>query len=471
MFKGPFNSASPLLIPESPLQFLPALGSLLGSDAALVLQQIQYWMNRSTNIIDGERWVYNSIDDWNMQFYWFDRRTLQRHLKELQDFHYEGKSYHIIKVRATSKTTSVKWYTINYAALNELYPFIVRKSIENRKKIANRSREKDKIYAQYPELAFPVDEAVAAVIGGRPDSLSASTDLRQVVATDSEMRQTDATAPDLRQDDVTSRQNDTIVATKSDHGENTSVDGTFLPKNPSDSPSLRQNDATLSMGLRQDDATSRQNDTIVATKSDYGENDSVDSTPESISEPVASAPWYQDVASLRQDVANLCQAVASLRQVVITSNIQQTTTQTTHQISPAPAHAKKATPPVAATENSGEREITVSEYVVKEFQKAVSRILGNAEKAKLQNLIETYGASEVIKNIPVVVQHEGRSVAYLETVLTNAIGQPSPSYVPSASTPDHIPERMTPYAGTDTQRRYPSEAAARQAAVFRELGF
>lgn len=57
--------ASALLLDEPCLVIQPALVRALGhlSDAA-ILQQTHYWLQRSTNEIAGERWVYKTYDEW-----------------------------------------------------------------------------------------------------------------------------------------------------------------------------------------------------------------------------------------------------------------------------------------------------------------------------------------------------------------------------------------------------------------------
>ena len=63
------TSSSRLLINENPLQVLPSLAvALKNVNEAIMLQQVQYWLSRSTKAFEGRKWVYNTIDDWKMQF-------------------------------------------------------------------------------------------------------------------------------------------------------------------------------------------------------------------------------------------------------------------------------------------------------------------------------------------------------------------------------------------------------------------
>lgn len=154
---APFQRNNPMLIPESPMQFLPSLGALVGEKEALFLQQLQYWLAHSKHIIKGEKWVYNTLDEWNLQFYWWSKMTLRRVISKLKDFPYEGETYHLIKVEKLQRCSPILWYTIDYDELERIYPLVHEASIQMKRKLLHGSsmllsREK-RILAQYPELA------------------------------------------------------------------------------------------------------------------------------------------------------------------------------------------------------------------------------------------------------------------------------------------------------------------------------
>lgn len=105
-----------LLINEPPLQVLPSLAvKLESSDKALMLQQIHYWLNRSNNIRDGFRWIYNSAAKWHEQFPWLSEKTIQRYLKDL-----EKRGLLITGNYNKAKFDRTKWYRIDYDALDNL---------------------------------------------------------------------------------------------------------------------------------------------------------------------------------------------------------------------------------------------------------------------------------------------------------------------------------------------------------------
>jgi hypothetical protein len=69
-----------LLIAEPPLQVIPTLAKEIGLNEAIVLQQLHYWTLRSK---DPERWIYNSIEEWQSQFPFWSADTIKRTWKSL----------------------------------------------------------------------------------------------------------------------------------------------------------------------------------------------------------------------------------------------------------------------------------------------------------------------------------------------------------------------------------------------------
>jgi hypothetical protein len=105
-----------LLINEPPLQVLPSLAIALNSvDKAIILQQIHYWIARSSNVKDNYKWVYNSVSEWHKQFPWLSEKTVQRYLKDL-----ENHGLLITGNYNKAKFDRTKWYRINYEALDSL---------------------------------------------------------------------------------------------------------------------------------------------------------------------------------------------------------------------------------------------------------------------------------------------------------------------------------------------------------------
>ncbi len=71
-----------LLISEPPLQVLPTLAKEIGLNEAIVLQQLHYW---TLHTKDPERWIYNTIEEWQKQFPFWSPDTIKRTWKSLAD--------------------------------------------------------------------------------------------------------------------------------------------------------------------------------------------------------------------------------------------------------------------------------------------------------------------------------------------------------------------------------------------------
>lgn len=108
---------SNLLLDEEPMIVIPKLAAILGgSDRAIILQQLHYWLNKSGKTIDGRRWIYNTMDEWHDQFYWIKSiRTINNHFKKLEEMglvitgNYNKKGF-----------DRTKWYTIDYDQLHKM---------------------------------------------------------------------------------------------------------------------------------------------------------------------------------------------------------------------------------------------------------------------------------------------------------------------------------------------------------------
>lgn len=113
------SNSSPLLINESPLQVLPSLAVALGNiNEAIILQQIQYWINNPKSGRygeDGRKYIRDTIREWHAQFPWLSERSIQDRLKSL-----EKKKIISIANLNKLKYDRTKWYTINYDELNSL---------------------------------------------------------------------------------------------------------------------------------------------------------------------------------------------------------------------------------------------------------------------------------------------------------------------------------------------------------------
>jgi hypothetical protein len=95
----------------------PELAAKIGVSEAIVLQQIHYWMSiGSGRIIDGVRWIYNSLDQWLAQFPWLSKWQLRKVFNRLRN---ELQLVQFAK-HEKSECKHRGWYTIDYQKLGEL---------------------------------------------------------------------------------------------------------------------------------------------------------------------------------------------------------------------------------------------------------------------------------------------------------------------------------------------------------------
>lgn len=106
-----------LLMDDQPLVVSPKLAEALGSlDEAVMLQQVHYWVQKSSHIHDGRHWVYNTQDAWMAQFPWIkSKTTLKRHFG------------HLVKLGLLIKGNYNKagfdrttWYAVDYEQVKKL---------------------------------------------------------------------------------------------------------------------------------------------------------------------------------------------------------------------------------------------------------------------------------------------------------------------------------------------------------------
>jgi DNA-binding PadR family transcriptional regulator len=108
---------SRLLIQEKPLWVLPGLAKLIGLNEAMILQQLHYWLSESKagTTRDGERWIYNTYEEWAENFPFWSVSTIQRTFANLE------KQGLIISAQLDAKKRDMrKFYRIDYAKLEEL---------------------------------------------------------------------------------------------------------------------------------------------------------------------------------------------------------------------------------------------------------------------------------------------------------------------------------------------------------------
>ncbi len=111
----PALPATPLLIDEEPLLVPPRLAAAIGLNAAIVLQQVRYWLGdkRRPKVRDGRRWVYNTYPQWQVQFPFWSLATIKKTFRELEE-----RGLLVAAQRYNrAPTDRTKWYTIDFPRL------------------------------------------------------------------------------------------------------------------------------------------------------------------------------------------------------------------------------------------------------------------------------------------------------------------------------------------------------------------
>jgi hypothetical protein len=104
-----------LLLDDKPLVVIPSLAVAVGLDESIVLQQLHYWLLRSTNERDGRKWVYNTTKEWAQQFPFWTEEVIKRIMRSLRD-----KEVVITARYNEMKIDRTLWYTIDYDKLNAI---------------------------------------------------------------------------------------------------------------------------------------------------------------------------------------------------------------------------------------------------------------------------------------------------------------------------------------------------------------
>src|SRR5690606_14308674 len=97
---------------DSPLlNIQPELATRVGLNEAIFLQQLNYWLKGdSGQYWEGRKWVYNTYAEWQKNFPFWSKRTIQGIVLRLEN---EG----LIESTDAHNDDSrdrTKWYTINY---------------------------------------------------------------------------------------------------------------------------------------------------------------------------------------------------------------------------------------------------------------------------------------------------------------------------------------------------------------------
>lgn len=98
------------------------LAKILGLNEALVLQQINYWLEinkkKNNNFHNDRYWTYNSLTQWQEEFPFWSKETVKRIFKRLRE-----KKLLITGSFNKKKFDRTLWYSIDYDELEKLFEY------------------------------------------------------------------------------------------------------------------------------------------------------------------------------------------------------------------------------------------------------------------------------------------------------------------------------------------------------------
>lgn len=111
-----------LLYDEPPLVISPSLAAIIGLSEAIVLQQLHYWLVQASQpkasfgrMFEGNLYVYNTYPQWQEQFPFWSVPTIKRTILSL-----EQRELILSATLNRAGMDRTKWYSINYAKLDEI---------------------------------------------------------------------------------------------------------------------------------------------------------------------------------------------------------------------------------------------------------------------------------------------------------------------------------------------------------------
>lgn len=129
------KTESRYLLSENPINCYPTLALALGSDKAMIVQQVRYWMahnakdatKRSTHFIDDRWWTYNTFEQWEETFIWLSLRTIKSMFACLKR---DGILLHGFFHHDPRNRTS--WYSIDFDRLDEVVEAAMQKRYQKK---------------------------------------------------------------------------------------------------------------------------------------------------------------------------------------------------------------------------------------------------------------------------------------------------------------------------------------------------
>lgn len=147
----------------------PEIAKVVGANAAIIFEQIHYWLGKNAGEVkDGKRWIYNTLERWQIQFEWLSVGGIRKNIKSL-----ERQGFIDTKQIGFDRK---KWYTINYD-----HPIVEMAEYENpmRPKVADACATKGRIEALQSSTCKAPKRAHASVQKGRMNNTYNTQEITQ----------------------------------------------------------------------------------------------------------------------------------------------------------------------------------------------------------------------------------------------------------------------------------------------------
>jgi len=101
-----------ILFDEQPIVIPKETAKALGLNKAIILQQVQFWTKiaekKKINFKDGHYWMYRTLSEWVDEFPWWNEKTIQRALSELEQM-----GFLISSNFNSNRFNKTKWFRID----------------------------------------------------------------------------------------------------------------------------------------------------------------------------------------------------------------------------------------------------------------------------------------------------------------------------------------------------------------------
>lgn len=175
------DEGSLLLVPEHPLQVLPALATEIGLKEAIVVQQLHYWTSKKQPDDDDQVWIHNTMEEWLEQFPFFTQRTIERTWTSI-------KKQDLVEVRQRGGSDRTNHYRLKYESLPR-YKFPCRqnggmkppKGRDGSRQIGGMSNNNPETSTENPPLP-PEGESPVKKVNRKPVTAEEYAQARAIVA-------------------------------------------------------------------------------------------------------------------------------------------------------------------------------------------------------------------------------------------------------------------------------------------------